>query len=70
VKRDKKNNQGHDKGLLALAVFKWFKGLLLLLVGVGFLELMHHDIEAGFKSLLNEVRVDPDNRYLGALLAN
>jgi uncharacterized membrane protein (DUF2068 family) len=30
---------------------------------------MHHDIEADFEALLNEMRVDPDNRYLGAFLA-
>jgi uncharacterized membrane protein (DUF2068 family) len=68
VKRDKKNKRSRDKGLLALALFKWFKGLVLLLVGVGFLKLMHHDIEADLQALLKEVRVDPDNRHLGALL--
>jgi uncharacterized membrane protein (DUF2068 family) len=68
VKRNEKNKRSHDKGLLALAVFKWFKGLVLLLVGVGFLKLMHHDIETYVQTLLNELRVDPDNRYLGALL--
>ena len=64
-----KKKQGHDKGLLALAVFKWFKAFVLFLAGVGFLKLIHHDIEADFEALLNEVRVDPDNRYLGGFLA-
>ena len=68
MKRDKKNKRGRDKGLLALALFKWFKGLVLFLVGVGFLKLMHHDVEAYFENLSNQFRVDPDNRYLGALL--
>ena len=68
MKRDKKNKRSRDKGLLALALFKWFKGLVLFLVGVGFLELMHHDIEANVQALVNDLRVDPDNRYLGALL--
>jgi uncharacterized membrane protein (DUF2068 family) len=63
-----KKKQGHDKGLLALAFFKWFKGFVLLLVGVGFLKLLHHDVETYVQNLLNEFRVDPDNRYLGALL--
>lgn len=62
------NKRGHDKWLLALAVFKWFKGLLLLLVGVGFLKLLHQDVETYVQDLLNQVRVDPDNRYLGAVL--
>jgi uncharacterized membrane protein (DUF2068 family) len=60
---------GHDKGLLALAVFKWFKALVLFLVGVGFLKLMHHDIETIVQGWVNELRVDPDNRFLGAFLA-
>ena len=25
MERDKENKRGHDKGLLALALFKWFK---------------------------------------------
>ena len=54
--------------MLALAFFKWFKGFVLLLVGVGFLKLLHHDVETYVQNLLNEFRVDPDNRYLGALL--
>ena len=69
MKRDKKNKRSRDKGLLALALFKWFKGLVLFLVGVGFLKLMHHDVETYFENLSNQFRVDPDNRYLGALLA-
>jgi len=69
VERDKNNKRRRDKGLLALALFKWLKGLVLLLVGVGFLKLMHHDIEADLQDLVNAWRVDPDNRYLGAFLA-
>ena len=69
MKRDKKNKRRRDKGLLALALFKWFKSLVLFLAGVGFLKLMHHDIEADVQALVNDLRVDPDNRYLGALLA-
>ena len=69
MERDKENKRGHDKGLLALALFKWFKGLVLLLVGVGFLKLLHHDVETELQALVDALRVDPANRYLGALLA-
>ena len=68
MKRNEKSKRGRDKALLALALFKWFKGLVLFLVGVGFLKLMHHDVEAYFENLLNQFRVDPNNRYLVALL--
>jgi uncharacterized membrane protein (DUF2068 family) len=69
MERDKENKRGHDKGLLALALFKWFKGLVLLLVGVGFFKLLHHDVETELQALVDALRVDPANRYLGALLA-
>jgi uncharacterized membrane protein (DUF2068 family) len=69
VERNKKNKRRHDKGLVALALFKWFKALALLLVGLGFLKLLHHDIETELQTLVDALRVDPDNRYLGALLA-
>jgi uncharacterized membrane protein (DUF2068 family) len=69
MERDNENTRGHNKGLLALSLFKWFKGLFLLLVGVGFLKLLHHDVETELQVLVDALRVDPDNRYLGALLA-
>lgn len=59
----------HNKTLLAIAVFKWFKGALLILLAVGFLKLLHHDVGAMLENLADKLRVDPDNRYFGALLA-
>ena len=41
----------------------------MLLVGVGFLKLLHHDVETELQALVDALRVDPDNRYVGALLA-
>ncbi len=69
VKGNEKKKQSHDKGLLTLAIFKWFKGLVLFLVGVGFLKLLHHGVAATVHPWVNALRIDPDNRYLGALLA-
>jgi len=59
----------HHKALLAIAMFKWFKGALLILLAVGFLELLHQDVGGLLEDLANKLRVDPDNRYLAALLA-
>jgi uncharacterized membrane protein (DUF2068 family) len=58
-----------DRGLLAIALFKWFKGALLLLLGFGCLKLLHRDVAGVFEGLADQLRVDPDNRYLGALLS-
>ena len=43
--------------------------LVLLLIGVGFFKRLHHDLETQLQALVDALRVDPDNRYLGALLA-
>ena len=43
--------------------------LVLLLIGVGFFKRLHHDLETQLQALEDALRVDPDNRYLGALLA-
>ena len=58
-----------DRGLLAIALFKWFKGSLLLLVGFGCLKLLHRDVAGVFEALADQLRVDAGNRYLGALLS-
>lgn len=58
----------HHKTLLAIAIFKWFKGALLVLLAFGLFKLLHHDVGAMLESLANKFRVDPDNRYLGAVL--
>ena len=61
--------RNRNKGLLAIALFKWFKGALLILLAFGFLRFLHRDLGEVFEDLANRLRVDPDNRYLGALLA-
>ena len=61
--------KARNKGLLAIALFKWFKGALLILVAFGFLKLLHRDVGEVLEGLANKLRIDPDNRYVGALLA-
>jgi uncharacterized membrane protein (DUF2068 family) len=59
----------HQKTLLAIAIFKWSKGVLLVLLAFGMFKLLHHDVGAMLESLANKLRVDPENRYLAAALA-
>ncbi|HKT36629.1 MAG TPA: DUF2127 domain-containing protein [Nitrospira sp.] len=59
---------GHDTGMAAIAVFKLFKGALLLLVGVGLLELMHADIAAVFSLLLDSLHLNAHTRFMHALV--
>ena len=61
--------RSRNKGLLAIALFKWLKSALLLLLSFGFLKMLHRDLGEVAEGVANNLRVDPDNRYLGALLA-
>ena len=58
----------HQTGMVAIAVFKLFKGALLLLVGFGLLELMHADIATVFSRLLEFLHINADTRLVHALV--
>ena len=59
---------GHHTGMAAIAVFKLFKGALLLLVGFGLLELMHADLATLFSLLLESLHLNADTRLMHALM--
>jgi uncharacterized membrane protein (DUF2068 family) len=54
--------------LLLIAAFKLVKGVLLFAVGVGALKLLHQDVSETIAHWVNVLRVDPDNRFVHALL--
>lgn len=58
----------HQTGLAAIALFKLFKGLLLLLTGVGLLKLMHAEVATLFSLLLEALHVNADSRIVHALV--
>ncbi|HEY6330232.1 MAG TPA: DUF2127 domain-containing protein [Blastocatellia bacterium] len=57
-----------DALLLAIAIFKLAKGVLLLLVGIGALSLIHRDVAETISNLVDAFRVDPNNRHIQALM--
>jgi len=57
-----------DSFLLAIAVFKFIKSLALLALIFGAIKLLHKDVQAEIERWINALRIDPDNRYIGALL--
>ena len=64
-------SRSHSPGagmLLAVAIFKFVKGTALLALTFGAFSLFHKDVEEHVERWLDMVRVDPDNRYVGALL--
>lgn len=57
-----------DATLLAIAVFKFVKGAVLLALTCGAMSLFHKDVAAHVEHWFDQLRIDPDNRYIGALL--
>jgi uncharacterized membrane protein (DUF2068 family) len=63
---------GTDKSpatLLAIALFKLIKGVLLIIAGIGALKLLHRDVAETVSHWIDILRVDPDNRLIHSLLA-
>lgn len=60
--------QRSESGLLAIALFKLLKGVLLVAVGFGAFNLLHKDAGAVAMHWVNVLRVDPDNRFIHGVL--
>ncbi len=56
--------------LLLIALFKLFKGTLLVIVGAGAIDLLHHDVAETIAHWVDVLRVDPDNRHVHALISH
>ena len=54
--------------LLLIGAFKLTKALLLVLVGVGALRLLHHDVAEQLSDWISEIRIDPHSRNLHAVI--
>jgi len=56
------------RGIRLIAAFKLFKGLVLLAVGIGAVNLLHKDIAFELERWADMFRVDPNNHYIHLLL--
>lgn len=54
--------------LILIGLFKLFKALLLLVVGIGVVKLVHKDLASAVVHWVQLLRVDPDNRFVHGLL--
>jgi len=57
-----------DRWIVLIAVFKLAKGVLLIAAAIGVLRLLHKDVREVVQRWIDALRVDPDNRYIQALL--
>jgi uncharacterized membrane protein (DUF2068 family) len=60
--------RSHDYWIIAIAIFKLVKGVLLLIVGIGALSLIHKDVAETVAQWVDLIRVDPDNRHIHGFL--
>jgi len=58
----------HDRGLLAIGLFKLIEAVFFLLVGVGALHYVHRDLGDAILRLAVKLRRDPEGRLVGFLL--
>ena len=55
--------QPDNKVLHTIAFFEGFKGITALLVSVGLLSLVHHDVRAIAYALIGHFHINPDSHY-------
>jgi uncharacterized membrane protein (DUF2068 family) len=68
VKRRPVKKSG-DLWIFLIGLFKLFKGLTLLVAGIGLLKLLHKDVAEVALHWITVLRVDPENRFIhGALV--
>jgi uncharacterized membrane protein (DUF2068 family) len=66
VDRKRSHSRG-DAALLAIAVFKFVKGALIVALACGAMSLFHKDVASHVEHWLDQLGIDPDNRFIGAL---
>jgi hypothetical protein len=54
--------------LILIGLFKLFKALLLIAVGVGAIKFLHQDLAGAATHWVQVLRVDPDNRFIHGIL--
>lgn len=57
-----------NRYLVVIGIFKVAKGLLLLCVAVGFLGLLHKDVQEIASRWIERLHFDPENRHIGGFL--
>ena len=65
--RPKQKSRG-GKALMAIAIFKWTKGAILLALSFGAISLFGKDVGAVVEHWCDLARIDPDNSYIASFL--
>jgi uncharacterized membrane protein (DUF2068 family) len=62
------NKRSGSTMLVLIGIFKLFKALMLIVVGIGALKFLHKDAGSTVTHWIQVLRVDPDNRFVHSLL--
>jgi uncharacterized membrane protein (DUF2068 family) len=69
VPTKKRSRRRGDGALLAIALFKFIKGAVLLALAFGALSFLHKNVASHVELWLDQLRIDVDNQFIGALLS-
>src|SRR6201997_2375338 len=64
----KHSRASHDRGLLAIGLFKLAKAIFFFAIGVGAIHLLHKDLEDEVLRLAVKLKFDPESRFVSLLL--
>jgi uncharacterized membrane protein (DUF2068 family) len=64
----RKSSRSSSLVLVLIGIFKLFKALLLIAIGIGAIKFLHKDLGGTVMRWTEVLRVDPDNRYVHGLL--
>ena len=68
-KRSHPSVKSSSSVLVLIGVFKLLKALLLIIAGIGAINLLHHGAADATMHWIQVLRVDPDNRYVHRILS-
>ncbi len=68
MQRSKQASKSSSLVLVLIGVFKLFKALLLIVIGIGALKFLHKDVVTTVEHWVQFLRVDPENRLIHGLL--
>ncbi len=66
--RSRQSSKSSSFVLILIGIFKLFKALLLIVVGIGAIKFLHKDIVGTLMHWTEVLRVDPDNRFVHGML--
>jgi uncharacterized membrane protein (DUF2068 family) len=68
TQRSRQSSRSSSIVLVLIGIFKLFKALLLIAVGIGAIKFLHKDVVSTVMHWTQVLRVDPDNRFVHGML--